>query len=82
MLPAFAQCIMCYKAAEGAGSRTIQFLKLGIMIMLIPTLFIFAAIALMVYRRRKNAFHDSSEPHDLPGSSLPALPHAPETTSR
>src|SRR5262245_32490614 len=60
-LPASAQCVMCYKAVEGSGSRTIQFLKIGIFILLIPTLFVFASIALMAYRRRKGAFGDSNQ---------------------
>ena len=72
-LPAAAQCVMCYKTAEGAGSRTIAFLKLGIMIMMIPTLFILGSLALMVYRRRKRHEHD-----DFHASSLPALSTPPE----
>lgn len=38
-LPAAAQCVLCYKSVEGAGSRTIEVLKVGILILLVPTLY-------------------------------------------
>ena len=71
---------MCYKAVEGSGSRTIQFLKIGIFILLIPTLFVFASITLMAYRRRKGAFGEGNQ-EDLSGDSLPELPLPPSPTS-
>lgn len=77
-LPAAAQCVMCYKTVAGAGARTIAFLKLGIIIMLIPTLFIFAALALMVYRRRKS----SDQNTDGPERESPFPTTSPETMLR
>jgi len=76
-LPAAAQCVMCYKTAAGAGSRTIAFLKLGIVIMMIPTLFILGSLALMVYRRRRR--HEQDAFYD---GSVPALSSPPEAPSR
>ncbi len=51
-LPAAAQCVMCYTTTAGSGARTIEALKMGILIMLVPTLAIFAGIFFLVYRRR------------------------------
>lgn len=52
-LPAAAQCVLCYRTAQGAGAKIIGVLKVGILILLIPTVLIFGAVALMLYRRRK-----------------------------
>ena len=51
-LPVQAQCVMCYTTTVGSGARTIEALKIGILIMLVPTLAIFAGIFFLVYRRR------------------------------
>lgn len=68
--PALAQCAMCIKAVESAGTRVIDVVKVGIYILLVPTVLIFGALALMVYRRRK---HHMPEP---PESQLPSGPIA------
>ncbi|MSO20779.1 MAG: hypothetical protein EXQ56_10025 [Acidobacteria bacterium] len=52
-LPAAAQCVLCYNTVAGAGARTISVMRVAILILIVPTLFIFGALALMLYRRRK-----------------------------
>jgi hypothetical protein len=75
-LPASAQCVMCYKAVEGAGTRTIDVIKVGIYILMIPTLFIFGAIALMAYRRRKQE-PEEGQVVEVPAVSIPEFPVSP-----
>jgi hypothetical protein len=45
-------CSMCYQSAAAAGSRAIQALRNGIVILIIPPFFICTAITYLVYRRR------------------------------
>jgi hypothetical protein len=52
---AAAQCIMCYMSATGAGERGSHVLRMGIIVLAVPTLLTFAGIALLAYRRRKPA---------------------------
>ena len=60
-LPAAAQCVLCYRTVQGAGARVISVLKVGILILLIPTVLIFGAVALMLYRRRKTPGGEPAE---------------------
>jgi hypothetical protein len=49
----FAQgCAQCYQSAAASGPRTIQALRNGIFILIVPPFFICVAITLMAYRRR------------------------------
>jgi hypothetical protein len=58
---AYAQgCAMCYTSASAAKAGAIQALRSGIMILLIPTLLIFAASAVLVIRRR-NQFNEAPD---------------------
>jgi len=45
-------CALCYQTAANSGSRFIQALKHGILVLLFPPLFIGTAIAIMAYRKR------------------------------
>lgn len=45
-------CAMCYQSASASGSRTIHALRNGIIILIIPPMFICTAISFLVYRRR------------------------------
>jgi hypothetical protein len=55
---AFAQnCALCYSQAAGGGSRLIQALRSGILILVIPPMAISVGIAVMAYRKR-NQFND------------------------
>ena len=52
---AAAQCIMCYMSAGSTGERGAHVLRVGILVLAIPTLLTFAGIFLLVYRRRNPA---------------------------
>lgn len=55
---AFGQnCPLCYTQAAGAGSRMIQALRSGILIMAIPPVLICVGITVMAYRKR-NQFNE------------------------
>jgi uncharacterized membrane protein YjgN (DUF898 family) len=59
--PAYAQgCAMCYTSASAAKASAIQALRSGILILLIPSLLIFAATAVLVIRRR-NQFNEAPD---------------------
>jgi hypothetical protein len=45
-------CAMCYQSASASGPRTIHALRNGIIILIIPPMFICTAITFLVYRRR------------------------------
>ena len=70
--PAAAQCAMCAKSVVAGGTRAIEVIKVGIFVLLIPTILIFGAIALMVYRRRK--YHVPEPAAEMPANSLPEFP--------
>ena len=50
--PAAAQCFICYTSAAGAGSQGIRALKIGILVLLVPTLTMLAGVLCLAYRRR------------------------------
>lgn len=55
---AFAQnCALCYSQAAGGGSRLIQALRSGILILVIPPMLICVGITVMAYRKR-NQFNE------------------------
>ena len=47
---------MCYQSAAAAGSHTIHALRNGIVILIVPPIFICTGITYLVYRRRN--LHD------------------------
>jgi hypothetical protein len=56
-------CALCYTQAASAGSRIIQGLRTGILILIVPPLFMSVGITWLAYRKR-NQFKgsDSSDP--------------------
>lgn len=51
--PAFSQsCALCYTQAASSGSRMIQALKSGILILIVPPTFGSIAMIFVVYRKR------------------------------
>ncbi len=50
-------CALCYSQAAGAGTRLIQALRSGILILVFPTMLICVVLAVMTYRKR-NQFHE------------------------
>jgi hypothetical protein len=55
-LAAAQGCSMCYQSAAAAGSDTIHALRNGIVILIVPPIFICVGITFLVYRRRN--LHD------------------------
>jgi hypothetical protein len=55
---AFAQsCALCYSQAAGSGTRLIQALRGGILILVFPPMLICIGLAVMAYRKR-NYFNE------------------------
>ena len=54
-MTAAAQCIMCYMSASSSGERGAQVLRMGILVLAVPTLLTFAGVFLLAYRRRNPA---------------------------
>jgi hypothetical protein len=50
-------CALCYSQAAGSGSRLIQALRSGILILVFPPMLILIGLAVMAYRKR-NQFHE------------------------
>jgi hypothetical protein len=64
---AFAQgCALCYADAAATGPQTQAALRHGILVLMIPPMFIFAGLYLLLYRRR-NLHRESFE--DIPLSA-------------
>jgi hypothetical protein len=55
---AFGQnCALCYTQAAGAGSRVIQALRSGILVLVIPPVLICIGLTVMAYKKR-NQFNE------------------------
>ena len=54
-------CALCYTQAAGAGHRFIQGLRTGILVLIIPPMFLSVGIAILAYKKR-NRTNDQSEP--------------------
>ena len=62
-VPAFAQsCALCYTQAASSGSRMIQALKSGILILIAPPTFMSLGVIFVCYRRRNQTRDDVGEP--------------------
>jgi hypothetical protein len=58
-LPAFSQgCSLCYAQAASSGARFIAALRSGILVLVIPPMFISVGITVLAYRKR-NQFHST-----------------------
>ena len=50
---AYAQsCALCYTQAAGAGHRFIQGLRTGILVLIVPPMFMSVAITVLAYKKR------------------------------
>jgi hypothetical protein len=45
-------CALCYTQAAGAGHRFIQGLRTGILVLIVPPMFMSAGITMMAYKKR------------------------------
>jgi hypothetical protein len=57
-------CALCYTQAAGASHRFVQGLRTGILILIIPPMFMSVAITMLAYRKRNRTTDrtDSGEP--------------------
>lgn len=63
-LPALSQsCSLCYTQAASAGTRMIQALRSGILILIVPPTFMSVGMIFIVYRKR-NQFRQADEAPD------------------
>jgi hypothetical protein len=53
-------CALCYTQAASAGSRIIQGLRSGILVLIIPPMFMSVGITVLAYRKRNQFSHSSS----------------------
>ena len=61
-LSAFAQsCALCYTQAASSGSRMIQALRSGILILIAPPTFMTIGVIFVCYRKRNQTREGSSE---------------------
>ena len=64
-LPASAQsCALCYTQAASSGSRMIQALKSGIIILIAPPTVMSLGVIFVCYRRRNQTRDDSGDSDD------------------
>jgi hypothetical protein len=63
-LPAFSQnCALCYTQAASAGARMIQALRSGILVLIVPPMFMWVGVTVIVYRKR-NQFRQADDAPD------------------
>lgn len=63
-------CALCYTQAAGSGSRMIQALRSGILILAIPPMVICLGITWMAYKKRNQFNDDSSDASSEPSIKL------------
>ncbi len=64
-VPAFAQsCALCYTQAASSGSRMIQALRSGILILIAPPTFMAAGMIFICYRKRNQTRDDDGDESD------------------
>ncbi len=62
-LPAYAQsCALCYTQAAGSGSKMIQALKSGILILIVPPTLMSAGLMFVCYRKRHQTRNETDRP--------------------
>ena len=52
-------CALCYTQAASAGRRFVQGLRTGILVLIVPPMFLSVGITVLAYRKR-NRFHNSA----------------------
>ena len=64
-VPAFSQnCALCYTQASSSGSRMIQALKSGILILIAPPTFMSIGLFFVCYRKRNQTMKDDGNESD------------------
>ena len=57
-------CSLCYTQAASSGNRIIRGLRSGILVLMIPPLFMSAGITWLAYRKRNQFRRDSKRLHE------------------
>jgi len=57
-------CALCYTQAAGAGHRFIQGLRTGILVLIVPPMFMSVGITILAYRKRNRTVGET-----VPGKS-------------
>src|SRR5580693_7587224 len=64
-VPAFAQsCALCYTQAASSGSRMIQALRSGILILIAPPTLMTVGMIIVCYRKRNQTRNDAGDESD------------------
>jgi hypothetical protein len=72
-VPAFAQsCALCYTQAASSGSRMIQALRSGILILIAPPTFMTVGMIFVCYRKRNQTRDDDSGESDRKWNNAPS----------
>ncbi len=59
---AYAQgCALCYTQAAGAGQRLIQGLRSGILVLIVPPMFLSVGITILAYKKRNRTADQDSK---------------------
>jgi ABC-type dipeptide/oligopeptide/nickel transport system permease component len=62
---AYAQgCALCYTQAAGSGHRFIQGLRTGILVLIVPPMFMSVGITILAYRKRNRTTDQNSTKSD------------------
>jgi formate hydrogenlyase subunit 3/multisubunit Na+/H+ antiporter MnhD subunit len=65
-VPAFAQgCALCYTQAASSGSRMIQALRSGILVLIAPPTFMTIGMIFICYRKRNQTRNNDRDQSDL-----------------
>src|SRR5437867_1971650 len=54
-VPLRAQCVLCYMSAASTGSHGAHVLRMGIIVLVVPAVLLFAGVVLLAVRRRNPA---------------------------
>ncbi len=69
--PAFSQnCALCYTQAASSGTRFVAALRSGIIVLIVPPMFMSAGITWLAYRKR-NQFRIDADEDDNPNEDNP-----------
>ena len=61
-------CALCYTQAAAAGSRVIQGLRSGILVLIIPPMFMSVGITVLAYRKRNQFSRNEATAQDRHGT--------------
>ena len=68
-VPAFSQsCALCYTQAAGSGAKFIAALRSGIVILMVPPMFMSVGVTWLAYRKRNQFRQDDDANEDDPQS--------------